>query len=43
MISGVRLIRYLRDCYEADNRQSSIFNLRREKVEHLHFSSILPL
>jgi len=34
-----RIVRYLRDCYEADNRESVIFNLRHEKIQHLHFLS----
>src|SRR5688572_10517287 len=33
------VIRYLRGCYEADNREASIFNLRSERVEHLEFLS----
>jgi hypothetical protein len=33
------VIRYLRGCYEADNREASIFNLRSERVTHLEFLS----
>ena len=31
-----RLIRFLRDCYEADNREAALFDLRHERVQHLH-------
>ena len=34
-----QVIRYLRGCYEADNREASIFNLRSDRVEHLEFLS----
>lgn len=30
------LIRFLRDCYEADNRETALFDLRHERVQHLH-------
>ena len=30
------LIRFLRDCYEADNREAALFDLRNERVQHLH-------
>jgi len=30
------LIRFLRDCYEADNREAALFDLRHERVQHLH-------
>jgi len=30
------LIRFLRDCYEADNREAALFDLRHDKVQHLH-------
>ena len=30
-----RLIGFLRDCYEADNRQSAISNLLDDRVRHL--------
>src|SRR5688572_25858444 len=33
------VIRYLRGCYEADNREASIFNLQSDRVEHLEFLS----
>ena len=29
-------IRFLRDCYEADNREAALFDLRHERVQHLH-------
>lgn len=39
MTTPARIIRYLRDCYEADNRDSAVFNLSHEKVQHVHFLS----
>lgn len=30
------LIRFLRDCYEADNREAALFDLRHERVQHFH-------
>jgi hypothetical protein len=30
------LVRFLRDCYEADNREAALFDLRHERVRHLH-------
>jgi len=32
-----RIIRFLRGCYEADHRETTLFDLRHEKVEHLQF------
>ena len=29
-------IPFLRDCYEADNREAALFDLRHERVQHLH-------
>jgi len=34
-----RVLRFLRDCYEADNRETTLLDLRHEKVEHLQFLS----
>ena len=31
-----RILHYLRDCYEADNRETSLFDLRQDRVQHLH-------
>lgn len=38
MASPKNIIRHLRACYEADNREASIFNLKDRKVSHLHFT-----
>lgn len=35
MASAAHIVRYLRDCYEADNRETVIYNLRHDKVQHL--------
>jgi hypothetical protein len=39
MASVGEVIRYLRGCYEADNREASIFNLRSDRVQHLEVLS----
>jgi len=33
------VIQYLRACYEADNREGSVLDLRQEKIQHLTFLS----
>ncbi len=37
MAEPKQIIRHLRACYEADNREASIFNLKDRKVAHLNF------
>ncbi len=37
MAEPKNIIRHLRACYEADNREASIFNLKDRKVAQLHF------
>jgi hypothetical protein len=30
------LVRFLRDCYEADNREAALFDLHHDRVQHFH-------
>lgn len=34
MNGSPRIVRFLRECYEADNRETALFDLRRDKVQH---------
>ncbi|HBO43804.1 MAG TPA: hypothetical protein DD670_07710 [Planctomycetaceae bacterium] len=39
MATASQLVRYFRDCYEADNRETGIANLFAPKYRHVHFLS----